>query len=137
MRIIAAESMPPWPRPPQPHKNNLTPHKLGDSAANMTIQPRSNLFTSVALAISLLTLAACGGRSTVVTQDDSADYRSARSLPPLKKPGSPTASTAVSSPAATSSETTQPAPPTAPVASAPEPVRAEVLEGSNGQVFLH
>ena len=30
-------------------------------------------------------LTACGGRKAVVTQDDSADYRSAVSLPPLKK----------------------------------------------------
>lgn len=35
----------------------------------------------------LLILAACSGRADVVTQDDSADYHSARSLPPLIKPG--------------------------------------------------
>ena len=34
-------------------------------------------------------LTGCGGRKTVVTQDDSADYHSARSLPPLKKPSVP------------------------------------------------
>ena len=33
----------------------------------------------------VLSLSACGGK-TVVTKDDSADYKSARSLPPLKKP---------------------------------------------------
>lgn len=34
----------------------------------------------------ILTLTACGGNPKVVTTDDSADYKSARELPPLKKP---------------------------------------------------
>jgi uncharacterized lipoprotein len=33
-----------------------------------------------------LSLSACGGGKKIITSDDSADYKSARSLPPLKKP---------------------------------------------------
>ena len=32
-------------------------------------------------------LTGCGGSKTVVTQDDSADYSAAKTLPPLRKPG--------------------------------------------------
>lgn len=35
-------------------------------------------------------LTACGGSRTVVTQDDSADYSAAQTLPPLRKPSSST-----------------------------------------------
>ena len=45
-------------------------------------QPYQLLFVLVLGAL----LASCGGRSTLLTKDDSADYRSARALPPLKKP---------------------------------------------------
>ena len=31
-------------------------------------------------------LTACGGSKNVVTQDDSAEYRTAKTLPPLRKP---------------------------------------------------
>ncbi|MBL4673480.1 MAG: outer membrane protein assembly factor BamC [Arenicella sp.] len=38
------------------------------------------------VALISLSLSACGGGKKIVTSDDSADYKSARSLPPLKKP---------------------------------------------------
>lgn len=48
------------------------------------------LLSKILLLTIVLTLAACGGRGTVVTKDDSAEYQSAQALPPLKKPGYPT-----------------------------------------------
>ncbi|NND00981.1 MAG: hypothetical protein HKN85_12435, partial [Gammaproteobacteria bacterium] len=40
----------------------------------------------ILLCAAFLILAACSGRDDVVSHDDSADYRNAVSLPPLKKP---------------------------------------------------
>lgn len=45
----------------------------------------------VLLILLLLSLAACGRSGNVVSKDDSAEYRNAQSLPPLKKPESNTA----------------------------------------------
>ncbi len=47
--------------------------------------PRSYFVAAMLLP---LVLTACGGSKTVVTQDDSAEYRTAQSLPPLRKPQS-------------------------------------------------
>ena len=45
-------------------------------------------FNSIALLlVCSFMVSACGGSKTVVTQDDSAEYRSAKTLPPLRKPG--------------------------------------------------
>lgn len=59
---------------------------MGDSM--MTNGWRTQFTRLLAVYVAMLLLAACGGRSTVVTQDDSAEYRSAQSLPPLIKPNS-------------------------------------------------
>ena len=56
-----------------------------------------NIFKTVLLSTVMLFLAACGGGKQVVTVDDSADYKSSRSLPPLKKPSRASSQTASSS----------------------------------------
>lgn len=63
----------------------------------------------------LALLTACGGNKVVLTTDDSADYRSAKQLPPLKKVISPPA------PAAPAIQSTASAPAPAPAASTPQP----------------
>jgi len=49
------------------------------------------LAKTVCVAVVLSNLSACGTRKVVVTSDDSVDYKSARSLPPLIKPAQDTA----------------------------------------------
>ncbi len=44
------------------------------------------------MTLTILSLSACGGSKKIITSDDSADYKSARSLPPLTKPSRPVAS---------------------------------------------
>lgn len=91
----------------------------------------------------LLCLSACGGKKTVVTEDDSADYHDARSLPPLKKPQAsreePTVATL--EPSVSTSPAVDAPVPVAPVAAQPTPVpgstvSAQVVEQRNGQVQL-
>jgi uncharacterized lipoprotein len=108
----------------------------------MTTQDWKKTITSMALLMGLLSLVACGGRSTVVTHDDSAEYRDARSLPPLKKPNAPDAQT--SEGLATQTSTT--APVAAPVqssaptqtsgASQSSVISANVIETNDNQVAL-
>lgn len=52
----------------------------------MMIQNYRKLLKILTIAACGLTVIACGGRSAVVTKDDSAEYRDAKTLPPLKKP---------------------------------------------------
>ncbi|MEM7358697.1 MAG: hypothetical protein AAF431_06360 [Pseudomonadota bacterium] len=83
---------------------------------------------AIGMKVSLLlalgaSLTACGGSRTVVTQDDSADYHSAVSLPPLKKP-SKQAAAAVDPTPPSVEPTPAPPPAAAPVASTPvEPIQ--------------
>lgn len=97
----------------------------------------------------VLCLAACGGKRTVVTEDDSADYQGARSLPPLKKPQTSREEPAVAAyepsssvtPTATSAAAVDAPVPVAPVNAQPTPVpgstiSAQVVEQRNGQVQL-
>jgi len=125
----------------------------------MTIDWRTQSTRLAVYGVLALVLTACGGRSTVVTQDDSAEYQSARSLPPLKKPntrdqGGPEAQTVVVADAA-SPPVEQPVPPSQSVIpvdvqengqppaksdqtkfDASTVVVGEVVQQSNGEVVL-
>ena len=46
----------------------------------------TRVFTIMIVAVLSLLLASCGSRGTVTTKDDSVEYKTARKLPPLKKP---------------------------------------------------
>lgn len=92
---------------------------------------QNKLFRTLLLGGSLLLLSACGGSKTVVTQDDSADYRSAQTLPPLKKPAVPQAG----QPAASNASAPQSAEP-APSVSSTAGVVANIVEAKNGSVEL-
>lgn len=82
-------------------------------------------------------LASCGGNKVVATVDDSADYKSARELPPLKKPVRQVASEQASSQQATVTEqdenqnlTDEPAPAAIPSVTSPpadRPIAASVV----------
>ncbi|RBP50961.1 outer membrane protein assembly factor BamC [Arenicella xantha] len=56
---------------------------LSPSVSTRSVVNPLTLLMSLVL---LLSIAGCGSRGVIQTVDDSADYRSARSLPPLKKP---------------------------------------------------
>ncbi|MFT5572174.1 MAG: hypothetical protein ACI9FR_001095 [Cryomorphaceae bacterium] len=64
-----------------------TPRKLAfDSGPKTLLSNVMHYSLPVFVAIVVLSLTACGNAGKVVTKDDSADYRAAVSLPPLKKP---------------------------------------------------
>jgi uncharacterized lipoprotein len=69
------------------------PQKLAfGSGANTLLGNVKRCGLGVLLAIFVLNLTACGNSKKVVTKDNSADYRAAVSLPPLKKPSKGTQS---------------------------------------------
>ncbi len=115
---------------------------------NAKLHLETNLLRSLMLLTLCISLAACGGRSTVVTQDDSAEYRNAQTLPPLKKPSAtrpaPSVTPAPARPAPTQTATSAPTAVPAPVAQAnsglaPKAlgvVSAQVVERKNGGVAL-
>jgi uncharacterized lipoprotein len=70
--------------------NNKVPKFWPITKLIMTLNKRRTQFKRNAfiflVTLITLSLSACGGGKKIVTTDDSADYKSARSLPPLKKP---------------------------------------------------
>ncbi len=56
-----------------------------------SIKPQSTLIRSLSMVMvmsAVLALSACGGNKKISTKDNSTEYKSARALPPLKKPAS-------------------------------------------------
>lgn len=64
--------------------------KLGDVVTFSNINHRANVRVLCVglMVVTAVALSACGRGRVISTQDDSADYKSARALPPLKKPES-------------------------------------------------
>lgn len=56
------------------------------NSINLTNFPRKMWVHFMIAAVSASLISGCSGRKDVVTQDDSAEYRDAKTLPPLKKP---------------------------------------------------
>lgn len=88
-----------------------------------------------------LSLSACGGAKKIATKDDSADYKSAQALPPLKKPSRAVAAAAVETNveagAEPSIESAEPEEATTQdLAAANTTISASVVNGNSGQARL-
>jgi len=98
---------------------------------------RLSVFRQVVSVLALISMAvlvtACGTKRVIQTSDDSADYKSARSLPPLKKPSQVAVQTNTDQTAA--AEVSVVAPATL-IESESAEIDARVIEGSQGAAQL-